>query len=197
MGRSILRSAHPFADGDQTPMMPTERAETLALRWPVDGQRPGLLPLKDRYSINTGVDSNQFRQVQGAIGFEVNDAVWAELTESLADNAMTLAVDAMTESAVAAALAEQRGPWLELGWVAVAPRHRGNGLGYAVCCALVTHLLAEGQTRLFGSTQDHRLAALSIYFALGFHPVLRPEKMERWRVVCGQLGVAFTPELWR
>lgn len=177
-------------------MMPTERPETLALRWPIGGQAPLPLRVQDRYSFAVGVNQEPFRRVQSAIGFEVTERVWAELSAGLIGDAMVLAVDKETGSPVATAVAEQREGWIELGWVAVAPAHRGKGLGQAVCHALVTHLLGAGRTRLFGSTQDHRSAALRIYLSLGFHPVLRPEKLQRWRAVCKQLGVPFTPERW-
>jgi hypothetical protein len=57
-------------------------------------------------------------------------------------------------------------------------------------------LVDAGETRLFGSTQDDRLAALAIYFSLGYVPVFRPEKLDRWRRVCNALGVPFSVAEW-
>ena len=79
-----------------------------------------------------------------------------------------------THEPVAVAAAEWvASGWMELGWVAVAPAHRGQGLGLAVCSSLIARLTLADESRLWGSTQDHRLAALRIYFTLGFHPVFR------------------------
>lgn len=84
---------------------------------------------------------------------------WSELSAGLVRDAMVLAVDKETGSPVARAVGEQRDGWIELGWVALAPMQRERGPGHAVCHTLVTHLLAAGQTRLLGSSQDHRSTA--------------------------------------
>ena len=65
-----------------------------------------------------------------------------------------------------------------------------------VCSALIRQQLASGEQRIFGSTQDERLAALRIYLEIGFHPVHREDKVERWRAICDHLGWPFTPRLW-
>jgi mycothiol synthase len=97
--------------------------------------------------------------------------------------------------AVACALEREEG-WRELAWVAVASVHRGKGLGSMVCSALIRHLLASDEQRIFGSTQDERLAALRIYLEMGFYPVHREDKVERWHAICNNLSWPFRPQLW-
>jgi mycothiol synthase len=74
------------------------------------------------------------------------------------------------------------------------PSSRGQGLGRQVCAALTAQLLALGHTRLFGSTPDHRLAALRIYLDLGFVPAHWADRVERWLKVMETLGVDWTPD---
>ncbi len=165
---------------------PLERAETLALRWP-EGQAPPAKPTLDpEYRLRTMVDARPFRRVQATIGFHVAEDAWRSLRTNLVEDAMVFATRA--EVPVGVAAAERRGDWVELGWVAVSPADRGRGLGLAVCAALTRQLLKSGETKVFLSTQDHRLAALKIYLSLGFHPVVRG-KGERWRAVHEQLGL--------
>ncbi|MFT5679240.1 MAG: mycothiol synthase [Myxococcota bacterium] len=170
------------------PTLPLERDETLALRWPPDASPPPPPDLPRGYTLRVGVDRAAFASTQAAIGFEVTDAAWSRLVEQLAAGAMVFAETTDTHEPVAVAAAEHCADgWVEPGWVAVAPVHRGAGLGLAVCTALTRHLLSHGHHRLIGSTQDHRLAALRIYLTLGFQPVLRPEKAARWQAVMLQV----------
>lgn len=172
-------------------MMPTERDETLAMTWPADTVPP-LVALAPGYTLRAGVEQVAFHQVQASIGFDVTDEMYGALTERAVAACMVLA-----GAPVAAAVGERRdGGWVELGWVAVSPAHRGEGLGLAICASLTRELLAAGETHLFGSTQDHRLAALRIYFALGFHPVFRKEKAARWRAACRRLSQPYAPDEW-
>ena len=175
-----LRRAHRRA----LATLPVERDETLALIWPAEQAAPeGVSP--EGYAVTVGVDREAFAAVQAAIGFAVTDAVWDGL--SLVDGAM--AVVRCDGAPVAVACAEHRAaPWVELGWVAVDPVHRGRGLGRVVTASVVAHLLDAGLDRITGSTQDARLHALRIYLGLGFVPVDRPEKEARWAAVRAALA---------
>jgi len=165
--------------------------------WPQGRQPPSGLEPPPGYALRTAVDRAAFRDVQASIGFEVSDTAWSTLTERLVSGSMVFAETSEDHEPVAVAAAERvAGGWVELGWVAVAPAHRGQGLGLAVCSALTARLILADESRLWGSTQDHRLAALRIYFTLGFHPVFRPEKLGRWREVCARLDRVFSPDLW-
>ena len=80
----------------------------------------------------------------------------------------------------------------ELGWVATDPAWRGMGLGRRVCAAALRRFLDSGYTNIYLRTDDERLAAVKVYLNLGFAPFLFQHDMEeRWRAVCGRLGVDF------
>jgi mycothiol synthase len=80
----------------------------------------------------------------------------------------------------------------ELGWVAADPDHRGKGLGYAVCAAVVRRLIEIGYRNIYLLTDDPRLPAIRLYLKLGFVPFLHAPDMEgRWRAVCAKLGADF------
>ena len=86
----------------------------------------------------------------------------------------------------------------EVGWVACAPDHRGQGLGTVVSAAATARCLAEGYGDVHLYTEDRRLAALKIYLRLGYQPLLyAPDMADRWRAICAQLGWPFTPKKWR
>jgi len=77
----------------------------------------------------------------------------------------------------------------ELGWVAVAPEHRGRGLGRLVCSAVVRRFLEAGYRRIYLKTDDFRLPAIRVYLGLGFEPSFYREDMQsRWQAVQSKLG---------
>jgi len=85
----------------------------------------------------------------------------------------------------------------ELSWVAADPEHKGKRLGMAVCAAVVARFLDAGYRRIYLLTDDHRLAAIRVYLALGFEPFLarddpstslRAGMAERWQEILKQLG---------
>jgi mycothiol synthase len=79
-------------------------------------------------------------------------------------------------------------PLAELGWVAVRPEHRGHGLGYVVCLAVLRAAAARGFPGIYLNTDDFRLPAIQTYLKLGFEPwLLDPTSPERWRLVREQL----------
>ena len=85
----------------------------------------------------------------------------------------------------------------ELGWVATSPDHTGKGLGTAACAAVIERFRSAGYTRVYLQTDDWRLAAVRLYFRLGFVPFLyAPEMADRWRSICGKIGRPFTPRRW-
>jgi mycothiol synthase len=82
----------------------------------------------------------------------------------------------------------------EVGWVAADPDHKGQGLGLAVCAAVVARFLNAGYRRIYLRTDDFRLPAIVTYMKLGFEPYLFTDGTEeRWRAVCKQLGKPFEP----
>ena len=74
--------------------------------------------------------------------------------------------------------------------VAVAPEHRGGGLGRALVVA-VLHRLREVGARSAGlKTDDFRRVAIRLYLGVGFRPVLSHEShLGRWRAVYQELGI--------
>ena len=70
----------------------------------------------------------------------------------------------------------------ELHMVAVDPKHGGRGLGRALSVAVLRYFREKGFKRVRLSTDDHRLAAVGLYLALGFEPVIVDElHRQRWQ----------------
>lgn len=175
---------------------PAEPDDCLAMTWPAAAPGPAVPRLDSAYRLTPGFDQRAFVSVQTSIGFDVTDDHMAHLASTLVAPFMVFAVLKATNEATAVAAAERRAPgWVELSWVAVAPSHRGRGLGRAVCSA-VTHDLVSAGERVVLSTQDERTAALAIYFEVGFQPVFRIDKVDRWRSACDHLGKEFAPDAW-
>ena len=179
----------------QRPLPLRERPETVAVVWPPDGTPPASMkvaPYGTRFTTNRA----WFDRVQAASGWNVTDQQWSQLSTELVPESMVFVERGGEPVAVACAL-EREDDWRELAWVAVASEHRGRRLGTMVCAALIRRLLAAGHDRVFGSTQGERLAALRIYLEIGFHPVHREGKVDRWRAICDELGRPFTPRTWQ
>ena len=72
----------------------------------------------------------------------------------------------------------------ELHMVATDEKHRGRGLGRALCVAVLRYFREKGFKRVRLSTDDHRLPAIKIYLDLGFEPVIVDElHRQRWQDV--------------
>lgn len=81
-------------------------------------------------------------------------------------------------------------PLPELGWVAASPRHRGHGLGYVVCLAVLRYAASAGHREIFLRTDDFRLPAIRTYLKLGFEPWLFDlSAPDRWREIYQKLGM--------
>jgi GNAT superfamily N-acetyltransferase len=175
-------------------MMPAERRETVAFRWPAGATVPEAAR-DSPYVIRVARDRSRFELVQAAGGWLVTDEQWDRLTADLIPGSMLFVESGGEPVATACAVARADG-WSELSWVAVGVEHRGLRLGRLVCSALLQRLLSAGHTKIFGSTQDERTAALRTYLALGFHPVYREEKVGRWIAICERTGHPYTPRSW-
>jgi mycothiol synthase len=80
----------------------------------------------------------------------------------------------------------------ELGWVAVAPDHRGKKLGAVTCQAAIKRLKEAGYSDIYLRTDDWRLPAIKTYLNLGWVPFLFvPGMKKRWENVSKELGIDF------
>lgn len=72
----------------------------------------------------------------------------------------------------------------ELGWVAVHPAHRGHGLGFEVCRAVLGFVQRLGHEYVYLLTEDFRLSAIRTYWRLGFEPeITDPSHPRRWEML--------------
>ncbi len=171
-----------------------ERAETVAFVWPPNGTPPASTAVEACVP-HFKLDRTWFERVQAASGWQVTEEQWDQLLTDLLPGSVVFAVNDKEPVAVACVLSRED-RWRELAWVAVAAEHRGKRLGKMVCSTLIRQLLASGEHRIFCSTQDERLAAIRIYLEIGFYPVHREEKIDRWRSICNNLDWPFTPQAW-
>ena len=84
---------------------------------------------------------------------------------------------------------DEYAPMPELGWVAARPEHRGHGLGYVVCLAVMHYAKSTGYHELFLRTDDARLPAIRLYLRLGWQPWMRdPSSPDRWQQILATLS---------
>jgi mycothiol synthase len=77
----------------------------------------------------------------------------------------------------------------ELGWVAVSPDCRRQGLGRSICLAVLHFMREQGYLRCFLRTDDRRLPAIKTYIRLGFVPDMEYHSSfpARWQAVWAAL----------
>jgi len=105
--------------------------------------------------------------------------------------------DVVRASAAAAIFPKEQHPGgASLQWVMSDPDRRGVGIGRAVVHAASRRLCDSGQSYAFLSTDDFRLAAISLYLSLGWRPLLTPGIEPRWAAVFEALGQPFNAADW-
>lgn len=171
-----------------------EREETVPFVWPNANQTPNDIKVES-YIAEIIEDKTAFEKVQELIGWHVTEDQWQLLSEEIVTKSMVLITHKAEPVAVACGLSRPNN-WVELAWVAVVPAHRGRGLGKLVCSEVVKQLVDLGRPKVFGSTQDERLSAIKIYLDIGFYPLYRKNKFERWASICRKLNKPFTPSTW-
>ncbi len=173
--------------------------QQLEMIWPKDKlNSPPTVSLFEGYSLRTykeGDDEPMIKLMRKA-GF----ADWGEeqlrsLKNRALPEGMFFIVHDNTGKLVATASASHNGtgkiPFSgTLDWVGADPEHRGKGLGFSVCAAVVRRLIEIGYEYISLRTDDFRLAAIKTYIKLGFVPHIFSDEMElRWRKVYEQLGL--------
>jgi mycothiol synthase len=86
----------------------------------------------------------------------------------------------------------------EVGWVVVAPDHRGRGLGLLVCRSVLKFVARLGYRHAYLLTDDFRLPAIRTYLRLGFEPApVDRGHPARWAAIHNQLRADSVPPLPR
>jgi len=133
----------------------------------------------------------------------VNDAIGGEWTEAGLQQEMDGAQDFQADDLFFAVKGEEEvgTTWAlrresfpsgvgAVHMVAVAPEHRGRGLGRLLVLSALQRLREQGIARARLLTDDVRLPAIKIYLGVGFRPLLTHEShLERWRKVYHTLGL--------
>lgn len=154
----------------------------LAMTWRGDRIERPVLP--EAFVLRSIVDHDRFRRVQSAIGWEMREGQWEELSARLLPGGMIFCEQASGEaSGVACALRRESETSCELAWVAVVPDCQGQGLAAAICSEVIALALAAGFSEVTLTSRDDRLAALKTYLKLGFEPVVDETTRDRWRSV--------------
>jgi GNAT superfamily N-acetyltransferase len=127
----------------------------------------------------------------------VSDQAWQSFRDQVLPGGAFVVVEAASGRPVATASASHNPRATryyfpfggEVGYVAVAPPHRGKGLGRAVVALVVARLIEAGYRHIFLGVQGWRLPAVKCYLRSGFVPLLHAEELlPRWRRVCEQIG---------
>jgi len=78
--------------------------------------------------------------------------------------------------------------WGRLHWVAVVPKHQGQGLARPLLTLTMNRLAELGHARAFLGTATPRLAAINLYLKFGFLPHVRSdEDIRAWRLAAPHL----------
>ena len=165
-------------------------------------RRPNLENLPPVPDLPTGYALHRFREsdltaLAALLADAFEDATWTPervreaLTES--DEVEAVFVISAGEQVVATASARLLPDLFPgsgyLHWMAVAPAHRGNHLGYAVTLAVLHEFVRLGCKDAILETQDDRLPAIRIYQSVGFVPESAHETHpERWSKIAELLA---------
>ena len=85
----------------------------------------------------------------------------------------------------------------ELGYLVVAPGHRGRGLGAALITAALRRLRRGGYRHIFLGVQSWRLPAIRSYLRVGFQPFIHaPGLVSRWESVFADMGEEAHTTYW-
>lgn len=163
------------------------------LRMLFDTKRPApevKLPADYRLRQLTTADFEKYRKLMDSAGFGGwDDATITRALQRSLPNTYFVIEHIPTGDLVATAFSyhnpsEHLPNAASLEYVAGDSRHKGKGLGYAVCAAVTRTLLQRGYERIFLTTDDWRLPAIAVYLKLGYTPdYYLPEMQPRWEKV--------------
>ena len=149
-------------------------------------------------------DNQNLLELLGSDGETMDQSAWQQYRDMLLPNGLFLVQDRFNSLVATAGAVHNPNPGRhyfpfggELGYLIVAQTHRQCGLGRAVCLAVVRRLLSAGYDSIRVCVQEHREPAIRTYLNIEFEPFLHsPEIEERWKRICEQLQIDFTPERW-
>jgi mycothiol synthase len=163
------------------------------------------LPTGYALRVYQDADDQQLLDLLSSDGEPMGEAGWQEYRNKLLPNGLFLIEDLRDARLIATAGAVHNpnpGRYYfpfggELGYLIVAQDRRRQGLGTAVCSAVVRRLRSAGYENIRVCVQEHRLPAIRTYLQLGFEPFLHSVEVEqRWQRVFDTLNLPFTPQAW-
>jgi GNAT superfamily N-acetyltransferase len=85
----------------------------------------------------------------------------------------------------------------EIGNLIIRSDHRRRGLGSVLVAAALGRFGEAGYTSVRAAPTEHRLPALRLFLGFGFLPLLYTDEVrDRWRTVCANVGLPYTPGRW-
>ncbi len=176
---------------------------TLFVKWPrrLLDSPPGV-SLPRGYALRAYEDGDEaaWLDLSAAAGYQDTHADWEKYGTRLVPKGLFFAIHMATSDPVGtggAAHNTRDGMFPfggEVGNVAVAPRHRGKGIGTALTAAAVGRLIAAGYTNIRAGvgpdpgmtdgTADSNITAIRAYLSAGFLPfIYRGAPLRRWRAI--------------
>jgi predicted dehydrogenase/GNAT superfamily N-acetyltransferase len=174
-------------------------AQQLIMVWPSSRlDQPPTLKIPDGYTLRplnrSPEDLDKYSKLMLAAGFDGWSRPRTELALDRALPGAFLVIEQdQTGDLVATAYANHNPSSsmpnaASLEYVAGDPRHRGRGLGFAICAAVTRIVLSRGYRSMFLLTDDWRLPAIATYLRLGFEPHVQSSEMKvRWDAVLAKL----------
>jgi ribosomal protein S18 acetylase RimI-like enzyme len=188
-----------MASGDAAELPEAERRlPALYMLWPHERGTPAAPALPAGYALRA-VASEHLDAARPVVEMDglLGDAQWAAFRNQVVPDGLFLAEGPGSAGPVGTASAVHNPAATrfyfpgggELGYLTVAPGHRGRGLGAALVAAAVRRLHQGGYRHVFLGVQGWRLPAVRCYLRAGFRPFLHaPALAVRWRSVFAALG---------
>lgn len=163
-------------------------------------RRPIDLGLAPGYNIGTLAGPSappEWIDTLASAGVQVTPETW--IADLVHPDAFAAVVRYEGQVAGTASLTPIKGTQPSVGlvtWVGIRKEHQGRGLGRPLVGACLDHARAAGMDTVLLVTDDHRLAAIKTYLAVGFRPCLGSWDWThgpRWRGILAALGTRAEP----